>query len=109
MLFSETLIPEPFPAPGAITVMDKVKVLFLAANPAGTQPLKLDEEIRQITAKVRASEHRDSLELLPLGAAAPTTCSRPCSRSSPTSSTSADTAALPSSSSSSTTRATRSP
>src|SRR3954468_4379061 len=44
--------------------MDKVKVLFLAANPAGTQPLQLDEEIRQITAKVRASEHRDSLELI---------------------------------------------
>jgi hypothetical protein len=44
--------------------MNKVKVLFLAANPHGTQPLKLDEEIRQITAKVRASEHRDSLELV---------------------------------------------
>jgi hypothetical protein len=44
--------------------MAKVKVLFLAANPAGTVPLKLDEEIRQITAKVRASEHRDSLELV---------------------------------------------
>src|SRR4051794_40630634 len=44
--------------------MNKIKVLFLAANPAGTQPLKLDEEIRQITAKVRASEHRDSLELV---------------------------------------------
>src|SRR5262249_48520453 len=44
--------------------MDKVKVLFLAANPAGTQPLQLDEEIRQVTAKVRASEYRDSLELV---------------------------------------------
>jgi hypothetical protein len=44
--------------------MNKVKVLFLAANPAGTQPLKLDEEIRQITAKVRAAEYRDSLELI---------------------------------------------
>jgi hypothetical protein len=44
--------------------MDKVKVLFLAANPAGTQPLHIDVEIRQITAKVRASEHRDSLELV---------------------------------------------
>src|SRR3954447_17829712 len=44
--------------------MDKLKVLFLAANPAGPQPLQLDEEIRQITAKVRASEHRDSLELV---------------------------------------------
>jgi len=44
--------------------MSKVKVLFLAANPDGAQPLKLDEEIRQITAKIRASEHRDSLELV---------------------------------------------
>jgi hypothetical protein len=44
--------------------MSKVKVLFLAANPHGTQPLQLDEEIRQITAKVRAAEYRDSLELI---------------------------------------------
>src|SRR5262249_27921656 len=44
--------------------MSKVKVLFLSANPAGTQPLQLDEEIRQITAKVRAAEYRDSLELI---------------------------------------------
>jgi hypothetical protein len=44
--------------------MTKVKVLFLAANPAGTQPLHLDEEIRGITAKIRASEYRDSLELI---------------------------------------------
>src|SRR5512144_2407093 len=43
--------------------MSKVKVLFVAANPAGTQPLQLDEEIRQITLKVRASKYRDSLEL----------------------------------------------
>jgi hypothetical protein len=45
-------------------MMSKVKVLFLAANPAGTEPLRLDEEIRQITAKVRAAEYRDSLELI---------------------------------------------
>jgi hypothetical protein len=62
--------------------MNKIKVLFLAANPystqplkpdrdlgpaanpAGTQPLRLDEEIRLITAKVRAAEYRDSLELI---------------------------------------------
>src|SRR4051795_12690794 len=44
--------------------MNKVKVLFLAANPAGTRPLQLDEEIRQITAKIRAAEYRDSLELV---------------------------------------------
>src|SRR3954453_16930945 len=54
----------PGAGPTARYTMDKVKVLFLAANPAGTQPLKLDEEIRRITAKVRASEYRDSLELI---------------------------------------------
>jgi hypothetical protein len=44
--------------------MDKVKVLFLAANPSGTPRLTIDEEIRGITAKVRASEYRDALELI---------------------------------------------
>jgi hypothetical protein len=44
--------------------MAMVRVLFLAANPVGSQPLRLDEEIRQITAKVRAAEWRDSLELI---------------------------------------------
>jgi len=51
--------------------MQKVKILFLAANPAGTQPLQLDEEIRQITAKIRASEHCDALELVSLWAVRP--------------------------------------
>jgi hypothetical protein len=51
--------------------MNKIKVLFLAANPAGTQPLKLDEEIRQITAKIRAAEFRDSLELVACWAVRP--------------------------------------
>src|SRR5262245_40249519 len=41
-----------------------IKVLFLAANPAGTEPLALDEEIRAIDAKVRGSEHRDRLTLV---------------------------------------------
>jgi len=44
--------------------MNKVKVLFVAANPVGTKPLQLDEEIRQITTKLRAAEYRDSLELV---------------------------------------------
>ena len=44
--------------------MSKIKILFLAANPAATKPLQLDEEIREITAKIRASEYRDSLELI---------------------------------------------
>jgi hypothetical protein len=45
--------------------MKKIKVLFLAANPDGTSPLQLDEEIRQITAKIRAAEYRDALEIIP--------------------------------------------
>ncbi len=62
--------------------MNKVKILFLAANPAATgqrtrelgvsttapavtDPLQLDVEFREITAEIRASEYRDSLELDP--------------------------------------------
>lgn len=45
--------------------MSKIKILFLAANPAATTRLQLDEEIREITTKIRAAEHRDSLEIIP--------------------------------------------
>ena len=44
--------------------MEKIKVLFLAANPRDTDKLQLDEEIRAIHEKIRASEYRDSLELV---------------------------------------------
>jgi len=44
--------------------MEKIKILFVSANPAGTQQLKLDEEAREIEAKIRAADHRDSLELI---------------------------------------------
>lgn len=44
--------------------MEKIKVLFLAANPAGSTPLALDKEAREIEAKIRAAEYGDSLELL---------------------------------------------
>jgi Inner membrane component of T3SS, cytoplasmic domain/CHAT domain len=37
---------------------------MLSANPAGTTVLKLDEEAREIESKIRAAEHRDSLELI---------------------------------------------
>ena len=37
--------------------MNKIKILFLAAYPDAS-PLKLDEEIRAITQKIRASEYR---------------------------------------------------
>jgi len=48
--------------------MRKVKILFFAADPFSAPPdghaarLLLDEDIRQIREKVRASEHRDALE-----------------------------------------------
>lgn len=43
--------------------MNKVKILFLAAYPDAS-PLQLDEEIREITQKIRASEYRDTLDLV---------------------------------------------
>lgn len=39
--------------------MKKIKILFLAANPKQTNQLALDEEIREITQKIRMSEGRD--------------------------------------------------
>ena len=44
--------------------MEKIKVLFLAANPNGTTPLALDEEARAIENKIRMAEHRDSVEFI---------------------------------------------
>jgi hypothetical protein len=43
---------------------EKAKVLFFAANPTGTKPLALDEESREIKAKIRAADYRDALELI---------------------------------------------
>src|SRR5260370_14935272 len=48
--------------------LGKITVLFVAANPTNTIRLKLDEEIRSITEKIRASEHRDLLELVSIWA-----------------------------------------
>lgn len=45
--------------------MSRIKILFLAANPAGTTQLQLDEEIRAIVTKIRAAEYRDALEVIP--------------------------------------------
>jgi hypothetical protein len=42
----------------------RIKVLFLAANPQDQPQLRLDEEIRAITERVRASEYRDSVDLI---------------------------------------------
>jgi hypothetical protein len=44
--------------------MEKLKVLFLSANPVSTTLLQLDEEAHAIDSTIRAAEYRDSLELI---------------------------------------------
>ena len=43
---------------------EKIKVVFFAADPIDQDPLRLGEEIRLIEEKIRASDHRDSVELI---------------------------------------------
>ena len=43
--------------------MDKIEILFLAANPTITK-LALDDEIHEITQKIRMAEYRDTLNLI---------------------------------------------
>ena len=43
--------------------MQGLKILFLAANPTNTEPLMLDKEIREITQKVKATTHRNMIEV----------------------------------------------
>jgi len=49
-----------------------IKVLFIASNPIDQTQLRLDEEIRAITEKIRDSEYRDSVQLVSRWAARPT-------------------------------------
>lgn len=49
-----------------------ITVLFIASNPMDQSQLRLDEEIRSITKKIRESEYRDVLELKSVWAARPT-------------------------------------
>jgi hypothetical protein len=44
--------------------MQRVRILFLAANPPATPRLCLDEEARAIEDKIRAAKHRDAFELI---------------------------------------------
>lgn len=44
------------------SIPEKITVLFLAANPSDTIPLRLDEEARAIQEKIRLSEYRDSIQ-----------------------------------------------
>ncbi len=53
------------------TELPMVKVLFLAASPSDQPPLQLGEEMREITAKLRASAYPQALELVSCWAVRP--------------------------------------
>jgi hypothetical protein len=50
---------------------EKIKILLLSANPIKTNLLQLDEEMRAITQKIRAAEHRDLIQIVTAGAVRP--------------------------------------
>ena len=51
--------------------MEKIKILLFAANPAGTDPLDLNREFREIDEEIRYGEYRDGLELIYVPATRP--------------------------------------
>jgi hypothetical protein len=51
-------------APFLPPLPQKLKVLVLAANPLDQDQLRLDEEVRAITEKIRMSKYRDRVELI---------------------------------------------
>jgi hypothetical protein len=51
--------------------MQKLRALFLAANPTNTARLRLDEEIHRIESRIEGSLFRDSFELISKMAARP--------------------------------------
>lgn len=46
----------------------KIKILFLAANPLNSNPLRLDKEMREIEAEIVRSKHRDKFEFIKFSA-----------------------------------------
>jgi hypothetical protein len=50
--------PQPEPKPAK-----KITILFLSANPKGTDRLRLDEEVRTIDERLRLAQHRDKFNL----------------------------------------------
>lgn len=55
------------PAPIMRDADEKVRVLFLAANPLDSGRLRLDEEIRTIEACIRGGEYRDQFDMIRQG------------------------------------------
>jgi len=75
------------PAPATLPPrppMKKHTILFLAANPLGTDRLALDEEARAIQAELERSGHRDQFELVTRWAAQPLDLLRELRRLKPT-------------------------
>lgn len=54
----------PVPSVRGEQAMETIRILFVSANPASTPALRLDEEVHEIEAKIRASKHRESLQLI---------------------------------------------
>jgi hypothetical protein len=50
---------------------NKIKILFLAANPAQTEQILLAEEMRAIQERIEASQYRDRIELVSVWAVRP--------------------------------------
>lgn len=63
---------------------EKIRVLFLAANPLDQIELRLDEEARSIREAIRKSEHRDAVELDHLWAVRPLDLLQAINEKSPT-------------------------
>lgn len=51
--------------------MEKIKILFLAANPSDSNRLHIEEEIRSVTKNIRLSDKRDDLDLISAWAVRP--------------------------------------
>lgn len=47
---------------------NKIKILFLAANPLDNQPLRLDKEMREIETELVRAKHRDKFEFIKFSA-----------------------------------------
>jgi hypothetical protein len=54
-----------------IVMNAKIKILFFASNPDDVTQLHIDEEIRSISMKIRASDYHDSLDLISTWAVRP--------------------------------------
>ncbi len=59
-----TTTPAPEPTPPPPSAASRVTIAFLAFNPPDQPQLRLDEEVRGISQRIRSSEHRDVLHLV---------------------------------------------